>query len=140
MQTKIKCITSTTQYVSSDITQNPVILTQRIHHCFKEMVEVTELSPKSNTQKKRQAQFKQDDTLIVIHKQKNQLIPLLPSPLFPSSFLASVLLFHQLSYLAGQPTPFQDNSSVVPSHFSVAHSGLEPKKTTICLSERKLNF
>lgn len=74
--------------------------------------------------------FKEDDTLIVRHKQrKNQLIPLLPSPPFPSSFPAAVLLFHQPSYLAGQPTPFQDNSSVVPSHFSVVHSGPEPKKS-----------
>lgn len=74
--------------------------------------------------------FKEDDAVIVIHKErKNQPIPLLPGPPFPSSFPAAGLLFHWPSYLAGQSTPFQDNSSVVPSHFSVVHSGLEPIKT-----------
>lgn len=67
--------------------------------------------------------------LIVIHKwNKTQLIPLLSSLPFPSSFPPAVFLFHQSSYLAGQLIPFQDDSSAVPSYFSAAHTGLEPRK------------
>lgn len=67
--------------------------------------------------------------LVVIHKEnKTQLIPLLLSPPFPSSFLPVVLLFHESTCLAGQLTPFQDDSSAVLPHFSAAHTGLVPRK------------
>lgn len=66
---------------------------------------------------------------MLVHKEnKTQLIPSLPSPPFPSSFLPVVLLFHEFSCLAGQLTPSQDDSSAVLSHFSAAHTGLVPRK------------
>lgn len=115
-----------------------------IYRCFKASVKVIYWTLKSKLKEQEtqaSRKFKEDDTLIVIHKQKKtQLIPLLPSPPFPSSFLPAVLLFHQSSYLAGQLTPFQDDSSAVPSRFSAAHTGLEPRKNFFFLRGRNLKF
>lgn len=52
----------------------------------------------------------------------------MPSLPFLSSFLPAVLLFHHLAYLVGKLAPFQGDLSVFPSHFSVDHTGVEPRE------------